>query len=276
MRDTTSVVRQVGVIGIALLVAVSMTAGIGAVSADDHTSEDDADASITFENGTTEGETVTIESVTVPDGGFVAIHDASLLDGEVVSSVIGVSAYLEAGTHEDIEITLFEGVDGTTFDQEHLEEEGALIAMAHRDTDSDEEYDFVQNEGGNDDPYTENDEAVVDTATLSVEREETGDGEDTVFPEPVEVSIAGLTVSVGPPQDVDDDGIYSDLNGDGEVTVLDAVLHAVVVTAVDAGELDLSDGQADAVDVNDDGAVTYNDALEIALTTDMGSQASAW
>jgi hypothetical protein len=58
--------------------------------------------------------------------------------------------------------------------------------------------------------------------------------------------------------------------------VLDAVLHAVVVTAVDAGELDLSDGQADAVDVNDDGAVTYNDALEIALTTDMGSQASAW
>jgi hypothetical protein len=148
--------------------------------------------------------------------------------------------------------------------------------MAHRDTDSDEEYDFVQNEGGNDDPYTENDEAVVDTATLSVEREETGDGEDTVFPEPVEVSIAGLTVSVGPPQDVDDDGIYSDLNGDGEVTVLDAVLHAVVVTAVDAGELDLSDGQADAVDVNDDGAVTYNDALEIALTTDMGSQASAW
>ena len=276
MRDTTSVVQQVGVIGIALLVAVSMTAGIGAVSADDHTSEDDADASITFENGTTEGETVTIESMTVPDGGFVAIHDASLLDGEVVSSVIGVSAHLEAGTHEDIEITLFEGVDGTTFDQEHLEEEGALIAMAHRDTDSDEEYDFVQNEGGNDDPYTENDEAVVDTATLSVEREETGDGEDTVFPEPVEVSIAGLTVSVGPPQDVDDDGIYSDLNGDGEVTVLDAVLHAVVVTAVDAGELDLSDGQADAVDVNDDGAVTYNDALEIALTTDMGSQASAW
>ena len=276
MRDTTSVVQQVGVIGIALLVAVSMTAGIGAVSADDHTSEDDADASITFENGTTEGETVTIESVTVPDGGFVAIHDASLLDGEVVSSVIGVSAHLEAGTHEDIEITLFEGVDGTTFDQEHLEEEGALIAMAHRDTDSDEEYDFVQNEGGNDDPYTENDEAVVDTATLSVEREETGDGEDTVFPEPVEVSIAGLTVSVGPPQDVDDDGIYSDLNGDGEVTVLDAVLHAVVVTAVDAGELDLSDGQADAVDVNDDGAVTYDDALEIALTTDMGSQASAW
>jgi hypothetical protein len=278
MRDTNSEVPQVGAIGIALLVALSLTAGIGAVSADDHTTEDGSDASITFENQTTEGETVVVEEVTLEDDGFVAIHDASLLDGEVVSSVVGVSAYLEAGTHEDVEITLFEGVDGTTFDQERLEEEGTLIGMPHRDTDGDEEYDFVQNDGGNDDPYTENGEAIVDTATVSVDEEEIedGDDEDAVFPEPVEVSVAGLTVSVGPPQDVDDDGIYSDLNGDSEVTVLDAVLHAVVVTAVDAGELDLGDEQADAVDVNGDGAVTYDDALEIALTTDMGSQANAW
>jgi hypothetical protein len=274
MGDTSSVVRQVGAIGIALLVALSMTAGIGAVPADGHTSGDDSDASVTFENGTTDGETVTVESVTVPDGGFVAIHDASLLDDEVVSSVVGVSTYLEPGTHEDVEITLFEGVDGTTFDQERLEEESTLIAMPHRDTDGDEEYDFVQNEGGNDGPYTQDGEAIVDTATVSVE-DEGDDEEDAVFPEPVEVSVAGLTVSVGPPQD-DDDGIYSDLDGDGEVTVLDAVLHAVVVTAVDAGELDLGDEQADAVDINGDGAVTYDDALEIAMTTDMGAQASAW
>ncbi|PSP74255.1 hypothetical protein BRC86_06475 [Halobacteriales archaeon QS_3_64_16] len=278
MRDTNSEVRQAGAIGIAVLVALSMTAGIGAVSADDRTSEDDSDASIIFENQTSDSETVVVEEVTVEEDGFVAVHDASLLDGEVVSSVIGVSAYLEAGTHEDVEITLFEGVDGTTFDQERLEAERTLIGMPHRDTDGDEEYDFVQNDGGNDDPYTENGEAIVDTATISVQGEETedGDDEDAVFLGPVEVSVAGLTVSVGPPQDIDDDGIYSDLNGDSEVTVLDAVLHAVVVTAVDAGELDLSDEQADAVDVNGDGAVTYDDALEIALTTDMGSQASAW
>ena len=274
MSDTSSVVQQVGAIGIALLVALSMTAGIGAVPADGHTNGDDSDASVTFEDQTSEGETVVIESVTVPEDGFVAIHNASLLDGEVVSSVIGVSEYLEAGTHEDVEVTLFEGVDGTTFDQSALEEDGTLIAMPHRDTDGDEEYDFVQNKGGNDGPYTEDNEAVVDSAEVTVEEDD--DEEDAIFPEPVEISVAGLTVSVGPPQDVDDDGIYSDLNGDGEVTVLDAVLHAVVVTAVDAGELDLSDEQADAVDVNGDGAVTYDDALEIALTTDMGAQASAW
>lgn len=97
------------------------------------------------------------------------------------------------------------------------------------------------------------------------------DGEDSVFPDPVEISIAGITVSVGPPQDVDDDGVYNDLNGDGEVTVLDAVLHAVVVTAVNAGELELTGEQADAVDVDGDGDVDYDDALALALTTDMGA-----
>ena len=48
--------------------------------------------------------------------------------------------------------------------------------------------------------------------------EEAGDGE-TVFPDPVEIAVAGLTVSVGPPADVDGDGIYNDINGDGAVTV---------------------------------------------------------
>jgi hypothetical protein len=274
MGDDSSVLRQVGAIGIALLVALSMTAGIGAVAAHSYTNDDGSDASVTFESQTIDGETVTVESVTVPDGGFVAIHDSSLLDGAVVESVIGVSAYLEPGTHEDVEVTLFEGVDGADFDTDSLEEDDTLIAMPHRDTDGDEEYDFVQNDGGNDGPYTEDGEAVVDDAEATVEDEEGDDG-DAVFPEPVEISVAGLTVSVGPPQDVDDNGIYSDLNGDGEVTGLDAVLHAVVVTAVDAGELDLNDEQADAVDVDGDGDVDYDDALEIAMLTDMDAYMDA-
>jgi hypothetical protein len=84
------------------------------------------------------------------------------------------------------------------------------------------------------------------------------------FSEPITLSAAGLTISVGPPMDLGGDGVCEDLNGDGESTVLDAVLHAVVVTAVDAGELDLSEEQADAVDVDRDGEVDYEDALALA------------
>ena len=63
---------------------------------------------------------------------------------------------------------------------------------------------------------------------------------DSVFPDPVVLSFAGITIEVGPPMDNDGDGVYEDLNGDGELTVFDAVLHAVVVTAVEKGELDLA------------------------------------
>jgi chemotaxis protein histidine kinase CheA len=78
--------------------------------------------------------------------------------------------------------------------------------------------------------------------------------------------------------DLGGDGVCEDLNGDGKSTVLDAALHAVVVTAVDAGELDLSEEQADAVDVDRDGEVDYEDALALAqsaLATDGDSEDAA-
>ena len=50
---------------------------------------------VSFSDQTTAGTTVTVDSVNVSEGGFVAIHDSSLLEGNVVGSVIGVSEYLE-------------------------------------------------------------------------------------------------------------------------------------------------------------------------------------
>jgi hypothetical protein len=169
MRDDSSVSKRVGAAGIALLVALSMVAGVGLVSAggtDDVAAEETA---ITFEDQAIDGETVVVEEVTLEEGGFVAIHNASLLDGNTIGSVVGVSAYLEAGTHEDVEVTLFEGVEGVEYDQSSLEEDGTLIAMPHLDTNDNEAYDFVASEGSEDGPYTENGEAVVDSAEITVE-----------------------------------------------------------------------------------------------------------
>jgi septal ring-binding cell division protein DamX len=98
------------------------------------------------------------------------------------------------------------------------------------------------------------------------------------FSEPIVLSAAGLTISVGPPMDLGGDGVCEDFNGDGESTVLDAALHAVAATAVDAGEFDLSGEQANAVDVDRDGDVDYEDALALAqtaFTTDGDSENGA-
>jgi len=50
---------------------------------------------------------VTIDNVTVPEGGYVAIHDQFLFEGDVIGSVVGTSEYLEAGSHENVTVTLF-------------------------------------------------------------------------------------------------------------------------------------------------------------------------
>lgn len=118
-------------------------------------------ASVAFDNETAaSGETtVTVDSADLPDGGFVVIHDANLTAGAgAVESVIGNSVYLEPGVNEDVEITL---------DRE-LTENQTLVAMAHRDTDGDETFDFVSSDGSTDGPYTAQGQAVTDSAEVTI------------------------------------------------------------------------------------------------------------
>ena len=126
-------------------------------------------ASASVYDQTSGGRTVVVENAYVPEGGFVTIHDGSLLDGEALGSVRGTSDYLEAEPHSNIEIEL----------DDPYEEDGTVIAIPHRDTNGNWEYDFVDSEGGADAPYlTEGGDAVVADASLTVESmdEETDDG----------------------------------------------------------------------------------------------------
>jgi PGF-CTERM protein len=122
---------------------------------------------VTFESQTASGTNVTVQSATLHDGGFVTIHDASLLEGAVFDSVRGTSAYLGPGTHENVTVSL-----GT------LEESGTFVAMPHRDTDGDETYDFVTSEGADDSPYVAKD-IVGAPATVNVSDTGMGAGNAT-------------------------------------------------------------------------------------------------
>ncbi|WP_442905083.1 DUF7282 domain-containing protein [Haladaptatus sp. ZSTT2] len=118
-----------------------------------------ASAEVTFDDQETDGSSVVVSSVTLSEGGFVTIHDATLLDGDAAGSVVGTSEYLDAGTHEDVEVSL----DST------LEEDQELIAMPHMDSNGNEEYDFVTSEGADDGPYTgEDGNAVTDSAQITI------------------------------------------------------------------------------------------------------------
>jgi PGF-CTERM protein len=99
------------------------------------------------------------------EGGFVTIHDSTLVsDGDAIGSVRGTSEYLEAGTTENVSVTL----------DTPLNESGTVIAMPHLDTNGNETYDFVTSEGADDGPYTDADGNITtDSANYTVEAAET-------------------------------------------------------------------------------------------------------
>ncbi|WP_435195498.1 DUF7282 domain-containing protein [Natronomonas sp. EA1] len=126
-------------------------------------------ASVSIMDQTSSGETVRVASASLSQGGFITIHDASLQDGAVFDSVRGSSAYLEAGSHSDVEVTL----------DDPLEESGTVIAMPHLDTNGNEQYDFVASEGANDGPYTTaGGDIVVDAGAITVEQTEMTEMDD--------------------------------------------------------------------------------------------------
>ncbi|MDG5777087.1 hypothetical protein QA599_11575 [Haloarculaceae archaeon H-GB1-1] len=145
----------------------------------DHSEE----ADVVLRNQMTDGTTIMVDEVDVPEGGFVAIHDTSLLSGAVVESVIGVSDFLEPGEHEDVEITLFD-VPGAQFNVSALQETQALIAMPHRDTNDNQVYDFVTTAGEEDGPYVRSGQAVVDVGFAVLEEETPTPEPETPTPEP--------------------------------------------------------------------------------------------
>jgi len=97
-------------------------------------------------------QTIVVHSATLPDGGFIAIID------DFSSEILGVSFYLEAGTHENVAIAL----------DTYIELATDVFAQIHRDTDEDLRFDF-DGSGDPDRPYTSDGSPVRDSAVVSVQ-----------------------------------------------------------------------------------------------------------
>lgn len=150
---------------------ITAAAGGAVVSTGDVAAQSIAsEVDVCFPDQLTDGSLVKIISATLPDGGFLAIHDAkSLLAGKPVESVIGVSEYLEPGTHENIAVEVYRDVPGASFDQTGLSDSQLVVAMPHLDGNSSEVYEFVQTGGTEDGPYTADGQPVVNPARIWVD-----------------------------------------------------------------------------------------------------------
>jgi hypothetical protein len=88
-------------------------------------------------NGST---TLTIDQVTLSEGGFIGVHDQRYLPptNNPLNSTVGLSRYLSSGTHQNVTIELLNG--SVTRNQ-------TLIAVPYLDTDSDQTYDYIESGG---------------------------------------------------------------------------------------------------------------------------------
>lgn len=176
----------------------------------------EGNASISIDDQNSTGESVTVDTVSLSEGGFVAIYDGVdvSLDPE---GVIGNSEYLESGEHDDLEIEL----------DEPLSESGPIVAAVHHDTTGEETFEYVESDGADDEPYvTQGGMPVLDSAFITLEDEE---------PEPPEEPEATLSVS--------------DQNGDGETLLVDEA-NASVEYAI-AAEYDGETVESDSFEANE-------------------------
>lgn len=135
-----------------------------------------APPNVRFDKQTTRGENVTVQFVSLPEDGYVAIHTSEMLQTTGFGRVVGVSGYLKAGTYRNVTINLYE-VPGGDFNIRQLQKNRTLVAVVHRETSEAPKtptFNFVTTNGREDGPYTANDSPIIDTAYIIARSEVNG------------------------------------------------------------------------------------------------------
>ena len=198
--------------------------------------------SVTFDDQSSSGRTVLVQSATVPEQGFVAIYDSSR-SGNETDQIIGASYLLQPGTSDNIRIRL----------DRPLAESKSLTAVVHTDSNGNGEFDYVSSGGEADAPLTpEGDRRIVGIAQVTVENAGGADGSaatattmaTTTDDETAAVTTDGMTTADATDRETTVDETIAD---DGTATETTAEATAIEeTTAGDAAADETTAGDANA------------------------------
>jgi Cu/Zn superoxide dismutase len=134
--------------------------------------QNQSEPAIEIANQTTNGSVVTVQSVTLSQPGYVALHTDAYADGLVgpSESVIAISQYLSAGTHHNVTITISHAPPGNYpgLNRSRLNNSQQLVAEVYADSNGNHRFDFVQSLGENDTLVMYNGSVVKDSAYVRV------------------------------------------------------------------------------------------------------------
>jgi membrane-bound metal-dependent hydrolase YbcI (DUF457 family) len=135
-------------------------------------SQNATEASVVFTNQTTNGSTVTVQSVTLAQPGYVALHSSAYATGPAPAdvTVIAVSQRLSAGTYRNLTINVSNAPPGNAagLNRSQLNDTQTLAATVYADTNGNRRYDYARSFGENDTLVTNNGSPVSDAARVRV------------------------------------------------------------------------------------------------------------
>lgn len=102
MTDTTRTVLVAALLALAVLTGAALASPATTTTTTDE--QTNQTASVSAPDQQFDGESVTIESATLPDGGFAVVYDQS-------GAPIGHTDYLETGDHENLTVSFNETVE---------------------------------------------------------------------------------------------------------------------------------------------------------------------
>jgi hypothetical protein len=166
-----AVLACVAVLASVLVIGFGPSGVIGLSSAAPTPSQNQT-VSINFTNQTTNGSGVVIQSVTLSQPGFVAIHSEGYAVGPAPapSSIIAVSERLSAGTHHNVTIDISHAPPGNLpgLNRSQLNKSQTLAAVVYQDSNGNRQFDFVQSYGAVDTSITNNGKTVRAIARVRV------------------------------------------------------------------------------------------------------------
>ncbi|UHQ96066.1 DUF7282 domain-containing protein [Natrinema halophilum] len=239
-EDVTEITQQVEVTVVQRLETIDRIEGTASIDVPDQQSD---------------GERITVEDVSLSEGGYVAVYDGVAVDADP-ADIVGVSRYLEDGSYENVTIEL----------DDSLASSGAIVAVAHHETTGDETFQYVDSDGEEDVPYvtgagapvldgaflTVADDTRDATATLSVS-DQTGNGSALTVDE------ANASVPYTVAATVDGESIGSESFSAGElVTNLSLGLEPALE----------ENATVDVSIVGEDGATLVNETITYSVVED--------
>ena len=194
-------------------------------------------ASVSLPDQRTDGDSVTVDSATLSEGGWVVVLNEGGRDADAVRG----RTYLSAGSHSDVEVSLDEPASSDT----------ELAAQIHHDTNGDRLFDYS---GGNvDRPYENADGNIQasDTGQVTVD----AGGGSTSTSTPTATPTPTPTTTPTPTATGDGDGsgtTETPSDGDGSETATDGD----GATATDGGEAAAEGGDGSETTTDDEGTAT--------------------